>query len=266
MMDDRLLKLVENIPNTVGVYFIYDKLDRLIYIGKSKHLKKRLIQHFRSTEYRELRIQDDVVKIEFEILGDETLALLQESDLIKLHQPKYNRALRKTRFTYGLYSAIDEKGYLYLAVDKLDSTRNELMTFTSFREGKERLFAITERFKLCQKINNLYHSKGSCFQYQLKECMGACIGKEGKDSYNVRVNAFIQSTELPKGEVFYEVAGRTYNEKGIIYLKDGTYKGFGYCKKSSTSKNVFLKSIQFREDNRDSRRLIKRFLLQKCTP
>src|SRR5690606_28646881 len=124
-------------------------------------------------------------------------------------------------------------------VDKLASGKNEIMTFTSFREGKEKLFGITERYNLCQKINQLYKSKSSCFQYQLKTCFGACINKENIESYNERVYNFIASTDLPTGELFLEVDGRNENEKGIIYLKDGAYKGFGYCKKGARSKNVF---------------------------
>ena len=262
-MEDKLLSIIEEIPNAVGVYFIYDKLDRLLYVGKSKHIKKRLMQHFKSTDYRELRIRQEIGRIDYELLGDETIALLHESDLIKLHQPKYNRALRKKRYSFGLYAQVDVNGYISLYVDRLVIGKNEIMTFTSYREGKERLFTITEKYNLCQKINQLYKSKSSCFQYQLKACYGACIAKEEIQNYNQRVNNFIASSELPDGELFLEVVGRHENEKGIIYLKDGAYKGFGYCKKGARSKNVFFKCVQLKEENRDSRRIIKRHIINR---
>ncbi|MGH2624590.1 MAG: nucleotide excision repair endonuclease, partial [Sphingobacterium sp.] len=113
-MEDGLLKIIAEIPNAVGVYFIYDKLDRLLYVGKSIHIRKRLLQHFKSTDYREVRIRQEIARIDYEILGDETIALLHESDLIKLHQPKYNRALRKNRYSFGLYVQTDPNGYLSL--------------------------------------------------------------------------------------------------------------------------------------------------------
>ncbi len=261
-MDQKILSLLENVSNAVGVYFLYDKDDRLIYIGKSKHIRTRLIQHFKSDAYREVRIREELARIDYEVMGDETIALLHESDLIKLHQPKYNRALRKTKFSYGLYMRTDACGYYSLYVDKIDPLKNEIVSFSSFREGKERLFAITERYQLCQKINGLYNTKGSCFQYQLKACNGACINKEKPLFYNERVNLFVQTTELPLGDQFIEVEGRQEDEKGLIFIKDGTYKGFGYCKKTSKSKNVYLKNIVLKEDNRDSRRIVKRLLLQ----
>ncbi len=263
MMESYLMELLRDIPNEVGVYFIYDSSDRLIYIGKSIHLKKRLIQHFRSTDYRELKIQREASRIAYELMGDETIALLHESDLIKLHLPKYNRAGRKTKYTYGLYTQVNEDGYKQLLVEKIEPTKDEIMSFISYAEGKERLFAITERYKLCQKINLLYKSKGPCFQYQLKGCNGGCIRQEEVEIYNSRVNSFIEASELPLGEVFIQVKGRHDSEKGIIYIKDGTYKGFGYCKINTRSKNTFLKAINLKNDNRDTRRIIKRHLLTK---
>ena len=262
-MDSHLLDLIQDIPNEVGIYFIFDKNDQLIYIGKSKHIKKRLVQHFKSTEYRELKIQKEVTRIEYELLGDETIALLHESDLIKLHLPKYNRAGRKTKFSFGLYAEENNEGYLQLIVDKLDPSKNEIMTFISYAEGKDKLYALTEKHKLCQKINLLYKSKGSCFQYQLKECNGACINQEDTETYNSRVKSLIASYELPVGEIFLQVKGRNDTEKGIIYIKDGTYRGFGFCKINSRSTKGFLKKITMKIENRDSRRIIKRHILTK---
>lgn len=260
-MESRLIELIKKIPNEVGVYLIYDHSDKLIYIGKSKHIKKRLVQHFKSTDYRELKIQKEAARIEYELLGNETIALLKESDLIKLHLPKYNRAGRKTKFSFGLYAKENKEGYLQLVVEKLDPSKNEIMTFISYSEGKDKLYSLTEQYKLCQKINQLYKSKGSCFQYQLKQCNGACVNKENPETYNSRVQSLIATYELPLGELFLQLKGRNKTEKGIIYIKDGRYRGFGFCKINSRSTRVFLKAINFRIENRDSRRIIKRHLL-----
>lgn len=260
-MDTNLKELIKDIPNEVGVYFIYNSNNELIYIGKSIHLKKRLIQHFKSAEYRELKIQKEVFRIDYDLLGDETIALLHESDLIKLHLPKYNRAGRKTKFAYGLYAQKNEDGYLQLIIDKVDPFKTEITTFISYAEAKDKLFAITEKYALCQKINLLYKTAGSCFQYQLKVCHGACLGKEEAEVYNDRVKDFIKTTELPNGEIFLQVKGRDEAEKGIIYIKDGTYKGYGFCKKNAKSTATFLKAIDLKTENRDSRRIIRRHFL-----
>lgn len=259
MDKEKLNRLMTAIPNVVGVYYLYDSHDNLIYIGKSIAIRKRLLQHFRSTEYREIRIQQDTERVEYEVLGDELIALLHESELIKIHKPRFNRAQRRTVYTYGLYAIPDDYGYLALTIAKLDPTKEELMTFVSSREGKDYLYRITEKYQLCQKINGLYPSKSACFQYQLQMCAGACIQKESPLKYNQRVQLFIETTQLPQGELFLQLRGRNTEEKGIVHIKNGSYKGFGFCKKTSRSTQVFLRAIASKADNKDTRRILKRY-------
>lgn len=253
-------RLTADIPNAIGVYFLYDINDTLIYVGKSIAIRKGLLQHFRSPEYREQRIQQATVRISYEIMGSELIALLHESDLIKIHKPRFNRAQRRTVYAYGLYADLDDKGYSALTVRKLDAAREELMTFSSLNEGKDFVYRITEKYALCQKINGLYPTKGACFQYQLKMCFGACIQEEPTTTYNMRVQQFVETTKLPQGELFIPLQGRDTTEKGIVYLKNGHYRGFGFCKKSTRSTKVMLQAIMLKAENKDSRRILKRYL------
>lgn len=260
MDKEKLARLITDIPNEVGIYYMFDIHNNIIYIGKSIAIKKRILQHFRSTEYREKRIQEMTESISFEILGDELIALLYESELIKLHKPKFNRAQRRTIYTYALYPTIDAQGYIALSIQQLDLSKEEITTFANSKEGKEHLYYITEKYQLCQKINGLYPTKTSCFQYQLKMCNGACIKKELPIDYNARVDQYISTTQLPNGEIFLEVNGRNNNEKGIVYIKNGHYMGYGFCNKRARSTKVFLQSIVLKVENKDTRRILKRFI------
>lgn len=88
-MDSHLLDLIQAIPNEVGVYFIFDQNDQLIYIGKIKRNKKTLVQRFKSTAHRELKNTKRGNTYRIELLWDETIVLLQESHLTKPHVPQY---------------------------------------------------------------------------------------------------------------------------------------------------------------------------------
>ncbi|WP_286591608.1 GIY-YIG nuclease family protein [Sphingobacterium sp. N143] len=261
MTKEEMIEMLEGVPSAVGVYYIYDSNGMLIYVGKSIDIRKRLLQHFRSSDFKERKIQRAASKVTFELTGHELLALLHESDLIKKHQPLYNRAQRRTHYGFGLYLHLNPQGYQVLKIESLDPEREELMLFSSYQEGKEQLFRITEEYQLCQKINGLHNSKKSCFQYMLKACKGACIAVESPEDYNLRVNAFAVSSELPTGEIFLEFLGRTPEEKGLVYLQDGRYLGFGYCAKQIRSKKKKREAIVSKMDNRDVRRILKRHFM-----
>jgi len=254
-----LMEEIKKLPGVPGVYFFYDKNEQLIYIGKSINIKKRVQQHFAGKDRKSLKIQTFTCKISFEHTGNELIALLYESDLIKRHQPLYNRSQRRTVYQYGLYLQ-EREGYLAFHTGKLGSEMEEITTFTTAREAKEALFRITEKYRLCQKINGLYKTSGSCFQYQIKECNGACIGVESSRDYNVRVNAFLTSITLNKFTRLFEVFGRNEHEKGLVYIENGVYKGFGFCPIDAPQSEM-LNYIEYRQDNKDVRRILMRYLL-----
>jgi|SRR5690554_3785352 len=249
---------IEELPDKPGVYFFYDEKDVLIYIGKSINIRKRVKQHFSGKDRKSIKIQLFTKRIEFEVTGSELIALLHESDLIKRHKPIYNRTQRKTIFQYGLYQN-DFLGYKSLNIEKINSTKKEITTFTTFKEAKEALFKITEKYKLCQKINGLYKSSGSCFQYQIKECQGACLMKESTEEYNKRVDLFVSKNFLEKFSKCIELPGRTKKETGLVYIENGIYKGFGFCNSSDKQHN-FIDFIEAKTDTKDARRIIINYL------
>jgi len=103
---------VDDLPEKTGIYRFYDEYNRLIYIGKSKNVKKRVEQHLRNTATAKGEImRQEIARIEYELTGSELIAMLLESEEIKQHKPIFNRQLRRSIFTYGLYDEPNEKGY-----------------------------------------------------------------------------------------------------------------------------------------------------------
>ena len=112
------LENLDEIPNKPGVYKFFNDLNQLIYIGKSKNIKKRINQHFTGIDVKSKKIQNEVFTVTYEETGSELIALLKESEEIKIHKPIYNRAQRKNIFNLALYVETDKKGYLNLKIQK----------------------------------------------------------------------------------------------------------------------------------------------------
>jgi DNA polymerase-3 subunit epsilon len=261
-MSPKLLDIVENLPSKTGIYYIHNEKGDLIYIGKSKNIKKRVNQHFTGTSSKSKKIQRDVFAVTFEETGSELIALLKESEEIKINKPVYNRAQRKSIFQWALYASKDTLGYLRLSVEKTDGRKKELTSFTSSMEGKNALFRITEKYQLCQKLNGLYESKAACFQYKIKECKGACVEKEKVEDYNSRVEEFMKNMQFENDNMVIVDKGRSIEERSAVLIENGVYKGYCFFDLNYQITNVeVLKNIIIpMQSNRDTKTIIQLYL------
>jgi DNA polymerase III subunit epsilon len=261
----KLLDIVEALPSKTGIYYIHNENGDLIYIGKSKNIKKRVNQHFTGTNSKSKKIQRDVYAVTYEETGSELIALLKESEEIKVNKPIYNRAQRKSIFQYALYSFKNEKGYLALRVEKADGRKKEITSFTSLQEGKNTLFRITEKYHLCQKINGLYETKNACFQYKIKECNGACIGEESPEIYNEKVKEFLAENSFENQNMVIVDRGRTHNERSAVLIENGIYKGYCFYHLNYQINNIeILKNIIISmQHNRDTKTIIQTYLRKR---
>ena len=243
-MSPKLLDIVENLPSKTGIYYIHNEKGNLIYIGKSKNIKKRVNQHFTGSNSKSKKIQRDVYAVNVEETGSELIALLKESEEIKINKPIYNVAQRKSIFQYALYMHKDDVGYLALSIEKADGRKKEITSFTTLQEGKNYLFKITEKYNLCQKINGLYETKNGCFQYKIKECNGACLEEESTDIYNDRVQEFIAENSFENNNMVIIDRGRTFDERSAILIENGIYKGYCFYELNYQVNNIeILKNI-----------------------
>ena len=258
----KLLDIVESLPSRTGIYYMHNEKGDLIYIGKSKNIKKRVNQHFTGTANKSKKIQIEVFAVTHEETGSELIALLKESEEIKINKPIYNRAQRKSIFQWALYKEIDENGYINLTIQKADGRKKEITSYTSVQEGKNALFKITEKYNLCQKLNGLYETQNGCFQYKIKECNGACLGKETPDEYNERVKDFIREMEFDNSNMVIIDRGRSVNERSAVLIENGIYKGYCFYDLNYQINNIdVLKNIIIpMQNNRDTRHIIQSYL------
>lgn len=261
-MEPRLLDIIEELPSITGVYYMHNSNGEIIYIGKSKNIKKRVNQHFTSDNPKSKKIQLQVVAVTYEETGSELVALLKESEEIKRNKPIYNRALRRTIFTHGLYSFTDNHGYLNLKVANINGREKPITTFSNLQSGKSFISKVTDEYKLCQKLTGVYPTKSNCFNYTIKQCFGACIEKEDPLDYNFRALQIINKHSFENQNMVIIDKGRDIDERSAILIENGVFRGIGFYNLNYQINNIeVLQSvITPMQNNRDTQHIIQSYL------
>lgn len=264
-LDPKLLDIIEEMPNKTGVYYMHNKAGEIIYIGKSKNIKKRINQHFTNTRPKAKKIQEQVANVSYKITGSELVALLKESEEIKRNKPVFNRAQRRTIFTHALYSFTDKNGYINLTIDKADRGQNPITTFANRMSAKSHLFKMADNYKLCQKLTGLYPAESSCFNYTINACDGACIGEEPPGEYNKRVESLIAKHSFNHKNLLIIDRGKEIDENYVILIENGVFKGLGAFNLNYQITNIeVLKTlITPMKNDRDTQHIIKSYLRRK---
>lgn len=218
-------------PQITGVYYFYNAKGEVIYVGKSKDIKKRMLQHFLSQGNKKtIRMLHEIADISYENTGSELVALLLESSEIKNLKPLYNVSQKRTRTVpyYGIFKKYDKKGYLNLFVKKLRQGEEPLLALENIFEANSVLERIVEKYTLCLAKCGQHKTGGPCFDRHLHKCLGACVSEEIPAEYNQRAKKAIKSFSFESENFFIVGEGRTKMEKSLVCIEKGKYKGFGY--------------------------------------
>ncbi|RMH98609.1 MAG: DNA polymerase III subunit epsilon, partial [Calditrichaeota bacterium] len=258
-------EVLSRLPEETGIYFFYDAGGALLYIGKSNCIRRRVLGHFSGDlrSPKEAFLKAEVARIEYQITGSELIALLLESHLVKLYQPRYNRDQKMITAAYGLYQYLDKEGYLCLFLRPGREDGAFLIGFANRLEGQQFLERLIRTHELCQKRCGLHKTGGACFHYHLRRCRGACIGAEPPESYNRRVTAAIARVDYPYPDFAIIDRGRTEGERSVVLVEQGIYRGFGYLSVEEVEagdREIFRRAIQPMPDHPDFRRIIARYL------
>jgi len=254
--------VIKALPEETGVYYFYNQQGDVIYIGKSKNIRTRVFSHFANEKSaRALKMIDEVHDITYELTGSELVALLLESNEIKVLKPKYNRRQRRATSHYGVYKNIDEHGYFCFKIEGIKD-ETPVASFNSAKEAREKLYLLSEKYQLCQKLCGLYESAGACFYYQINNCNGACVQKEDVFEYNTRVDQMMDELTYNWKNFFIVDSGKDQDEKAVIKIENGKYIGFGYIGTDYIKDNIEYLSdvIKIYPDNKDVQQIIRSYL------
>ena len=258
----KLRDIIESLPSRNGTYYIHNESGKIIFIGKSKNIKKRVNQHFTGITTSAKKIQKEVFTVTYEETGSELISSLKEIEEIKINKPVYNRMSRKSNFSWAIYSEKDTNGYLNLKLQKADGRKKEIIAYPNALEGKNALYRISTEFNLCQKFTGLYQTKNHCFQHTINECDGACIGKISSSEYNLRIQAFIDKYGFDNTNMIIIDKGRKISEKSAVLVQNGVLKGYAFfdLNYQITNAEILKNIITPMESNRDSRNIIQNYI------
>ena len=184
-------------PSGPGVYRYYDKKGEILYVGKAKNLKNRVLSYFNKSQigYKTRMMVSKIVRLETTVVNSEYDALLLENNLIKEYQPFYNILLK------------DDKSYPWICIKKepfprIFLTRNVIKDgseyygpYAKVKQAKTLIEVIKNIYKLRTCSLNLAPEKIKegkykvCLEYHIKNCSGPCEGLESEEEYGQKLNA-----------------------------------------------------------------------------
>jgi DNA polymerase-3 subunit epsilon len=197
---------LDDIPDTPGVYLFYGENDLPLYVGKSVRLRQRVLSHFNADHklYKDMRLSQQLHRIEVRETAGEIGALLLEAQLVKDLQPVHNRLLRRQGELCAWRLHEDEQGHTLPALtyaSEQDFGRADRLygLFSSKRKAEAALRELAELHQLCLVQLGLEKRSAPnkpCFGLQLKRCKGACIGKEAASFHHARLEAALASLRV----------------------------------------------------------------------
>ncbi|MBY0281650.1 MAG: excinuclease ABC subunit UvrC [Alphaproteobacteria bacterium] len=187
-----LRNFVKTLPSSPGIYRMLNQNQEVLYIGKAKNLKKRVISycHIQKLPNRLQRMVAELHNVEVVITHTEIEALLLESNLIKKLQPRYNVLLK------------DDKSFPYILLTK-DHSYSRIVKhrgpqaikgsyygpFASIIAVDETILTLQKLFQIRNCNDNYFAARTRpCLQYHIKRCTAPCVGKISHTEYGEAVN------------------------------------------------------------------------------
>ncbi len=225
---------LKSVPQKPGVYFMLNKKEEIIYIGKAKNLKERLDSYFyhnvsHSSKVRKLVRY--VHKVDWETTGSELSALLTESRMIKSHKPRFNSAIKSyRRFPFikiDIQRAFPKVKKVYEIIPdgaKYYGPFSSSFTVSNLIERINKLY----KLRKCEDINlKPAKSHSTCMYYEIGQCGAPCNFTSGTPEYHrevKRVDKFLLSDSEEGAVRFLEremtIAADEMNFEQASYLRD----------------------------------------------
>ena len=188
---------LKNIPDSSGVYLFYGINDLPLYIGKAKHLRERIRAHFSSDHMtpNDIRLSQELTRIEWLPTAGEFSALLLEAQLVKERMPLHNVNLRR-RDKLGFYRLREGEADApleWLSAAQIGESYADLYgPFSDRASAKKWLMFVAREHQLCDHALGFSRPRCEeepCFARQLGRCYGACDGSETQAQHQARLRA-----------------------------------------------------------------------------
>ncbi len=256
-------EIVNDLPENTGVYYFHDKKGKVIYVGKAKNIKNRIIGHFTGNNSNKQRqnFLREVYNISWQVCGTELMSLILEATEIKKLWPTYNRSLKRFDHAYALYKYEDQNGYLRLLIGKKKKYTQAVHTFSLMLEGYELLRKLVLEFNLCPKLCFIQNNNEVCLGSINNHCKGACLGNETYTEYNLKVYKAIEHLQIIMPSFLIYGEGRNFDERSFILIEKGKFYGMGYFSEAFdiTNLNVLKEALLLYPESDYIKNLIYKF-------
>ncbi len=215
-----------NAPLESGVYIMRDSERKIIYIGKAKSLRKRLLSYFSGKKDVKTSILVKQIQfIETIIVHNEYEALLLENTLIKQHSPKYNINLKDGK-TYPVIKITNE------AFPRVYRTRRIIEDGAKYYGPYPKVSAIEELLELVarlfplRKCRNMNNRKSPCMYWHIGRCSAPCVGKISREDYAKEVQKVEELLSGKTDELIVKLhrdmaeASNDFNYERAAWLRD----------------------------------------------
>lgn len=187
-----LREIAAALPEAAGCYLFRNAGGRVIYVGKAKALRRRVLSYFRSGEAETPKVQailKEAADLEVILTGTEVEALILENSLVKRHRPRYNVLLR------------DDKNFPYLKLTTGEPFPRVILVrrpqldghlyfgpYTPASVARRSLKMIARFFQLATCYESFDGSrKRPCLLYQMNQCLAPCVGYPEQKVYQEAV-------------------------------------------------------------------------------
>jgi excinuclease ABC subunit C len=191
MTEVELKKVLPGIPAQPGIYKYYDADKKLLYVGKAKHLRKRVSSYFTKTlqSYKTQELVRRINSIEFTVVNSEQDAFFLENSLIKQFQPVFNIDLKDDKSYPFIVIKNEAFPRVFLTRRKILDGSTYLGPFTSVAKVRDLIDFIRQHIPIRNCKLNLSETnirKGKfkvCLEYHLGNCKGPCEGLQSIEDY-----------------------------------------------------------------------------------
>lgn len=202
--NEYLRNIVQNLPDSPGIYQYLNKEGVIIYVGKAKNLKRRVYSYF-SKEHAPGKTRvlvSKIADIRYIVVKTEEDALLLENNLIKKYKPRYNVLLKDDK-TYPSICVTNEyfpRVFRTRKIIRNGSTYfgpySHIPSMNAVLELIKRLYPI-RTCHLSLTPENVQAGKFQvCLEYHIKNCKGPCAGQQSHEEYMENI---AQVKEILKG-------------------------------------------------------------------
>ncbi len=245
MTAEQFRHIAPSIPAQPGIYKYFDGRNELIYVGKAKHLRKRVSSYFTKTftSYKTHELVQRIERIEFTIVNSDQDAFLLENTLIKEFQPRYNINLKDDKSYPYIVIRNEPFPRVFLTRKKIEDGSTYLGPYTSVKKVRELLDFIRQTIQLRTCSLNLSAAninKGKfkvCLEYHLGNCKGPCEGLQTPEDYGENIN---QLKNLLRGNMAPVI--RHFKEEMKLHAANLAFEKAGLVKK----KIDFIENYQSR--------------------